>query len=72
MLLLNKRLNHIGDKMTDERVQIENQIIETDKQIDDIVYRLYDITEAERRIIEGSTGDIQIAAHRMNTIADYS
>ncbi len=34
--------------------QIEEGITRTDKQIDDIVYRLYDIDEAERRIIEGS------------------
>jgi hypothetical protein len=54
MLLLNKRLNQIGDKMTDERVEIEEEIAKTDKQIDDIVYRLYDIDEAERRSIEGS------------------
>jgi hypothetical protein len=40
--------------MTDERVEIEEEIAKTDKQIDDIVYRLYDIDEAERRSIEGS------------------
>jgi hypothetical protein len=34
--------------------QIEEGITRTDKQIDDIVYRLYDIDEAERRIFEGS------------------
>ncbi len=38
-----------------ERDQIQTQIERTDKEIDEIVYRLYNITDEERKIIEGKT-----------------
>ena len=53
MLSLNKRLNELGDKKTDERARIEEEIKKTDKEIDELVYKLYDITEEEKKIIEG-------------------
>lgn len=53
MLYLNKRLNEIGDKKTDERARIEEGIKKTDAEIDEMVYRIYGITEEERKIIEG-------------------
>lgn len=53
MLSLNKRLNEFGDKKTDDRARIEEEIKKTDKEIDELVYKLYDITEEEKRIIEG-------------------
>ncbi len=53
MLSLNKRLNEFGDKKTDERARIEEEIKKTDKEIDELVYKLYDITEEEKKIIEG-------------------
>ena len=52
MLSLNKRLNEFGDKKTDERARIEEEIKKTDKEIDELVYKLYDITEEEKKIIE--------------------
>lgn len=52
MLSLNKRLNEIGDKRTDERQRIEEKIRRTDAEIDESVYELYGITESEKKIIE--------------------
>ncbi len=36
-----------------EKEQIQRQIEKTDREIDDMVYTLYGITEEERKIIEG-------------------
>lgn len=33
---------------------LEREIAATDASIDDLVFKLYDITEKERRIIEGT------------------
>jgi type I restriction-modification system DNA methylase subunit len=52
MLSLNKRLNEIGDKKTDERARIEEEIKKTDAEIDELVYKIYGITEEEKKIIE--------------------
>jgi len=54
MLSFNKRLSEIGDKLTDERAKIEEEIKKTDAEIDELVYEIYGITEAERKIIENS------------------
>jgi len=54
MLSLHKRLNELGDKHTDERAKIEEEIKKTDAEIDELVYRLYGITEEEKKIIEES------------------
>ncbi|MBE0519412.1 N-6 DNA methylase [Candidatus Bathyarchaeota archaeon] len=54
MLSLNKRLNEIGDKLTDERAKIEEEIRKTDAEIDELVYKIYGISEAEKKIIENS------------------
>jgi len=54
MISLNKRLNEIGDKKTDERQRIEEEIKKTDAEIDELVYKLYGITEEEKKIIEES------------------
>lgn len=56
MLSLNKRLNEIGDKRTDERQRIEEEIKKTGAEIDELVYELYGITKSEKRIIEDSFG----------------
>jgi len=52
MLSLHKRLNEIGDKKTDERAKIEEEIKKTDAEIDELVYKIYGITEEEKKIIE--------------------
>ncbi len=54
IISLNKRLNETGDKKTDERAKIEEEIKRTDKEIDEFVYKLYGITEVEKKIIEES------------------
>jgi hypothetical protein len=54
MLSLNKRLNEIGEKKTDERARIEEETKHTDNEIDELVYKIYGITEAEKKIIEES------------------
>jgi adenine-specific DNA-methyltransferase len=54
MLSLNKRLSEIRDKKTDERARIEEDIKKTDAEIDELVYKLYGITNEEQKIIEES------------------
>lgn len=54
MLDLNDRLKNLGDKFTDERRRIEEEIKKTDAEIDELVYDIYGITEKERKIIENS------------------
>lgn len=54
MLSLNKRLNELGDKMTDERKGIEEETKKTDADIDELVYKIYGITDEEKKIIEDS------------------
>jgi adenine-specific DNA-methyltransferase len=50
MLDLNKKIHTAKGSQKD---QIQRQIDKTDKEIDNIVYKLYGITEEERKIIEG-------------------
>jgi len=54
MFSLNKRLNEIGDKKTDERAKIEEEIKKTDAEIDELVYKIYGITPEEKKVIEES------------------
>ncbi len=54
MLSLNKRLHELKDKSTDEKAKIEAEIKKTDEDINDLVYKLYGITEEEKKIIEES------------------
>jgi len=52
MLDLNKKIH---TAQGNEKEQIQRQIKKTDKEIDEIVYKLYGITEEEKKIIEEST-----------------
>ena len=54
MISLNRRLAEIGDKRTDERVRLEDEIRKTDLEIDELVYKIYGITDLEKKIIETS------------------
>jgi predicted metallopeptidase len=54
ILSLNKRLNEIGDKKTDQSHKIEEDIKKTDAEINELVYQLYGITEEEKKVIEES------------------
>jgi hypothetical protein len=51
MLSLEKKLQNAKGN---EKEQIQRQIDKTDKEIDEIVYILYGITEEEKKIIEDS------------------
>jgi hypothetical protein len=52
MLEMNKR-KHSGKLAPSELDRLEREIASTDQQIDELVYELYGITEAERKAIEG-------------------
>jgi hypothetical protein len=54
MLSINERLNELGDKKTDERTKLEEEIKKTDSEIDELVYEIYGISQAERTTIENS------------------
>jgi len=51
MLDLNKKIQTAKGR---EKEHIQRQIDKTDKEIDNLVYRLYGITKEERKIIEGT------------------
>ncbi len=50
ILELNKKLSQA--KTTHEKTILQRQIASTDEQIDDLVYKLYDLTEEEIAIIK--------------------
>jgi hypothetical protein len=54
ILQLNEKLLKIGDKLTDERAVMEDEIKKTDSEIDEQVYKIYEITESEKKTIENS------------------
>ncbi len=53
MLNLNKKLNNA--KLPQEKNLLQRQIETTDKQIDKLVYELYDLTDEEIKIVESET-----------------
>jgi type II restriction/modification system DNA methylase subunit YeeA len=53
MLDLHKQL--AAAKSTPEKTTIQRQIDATDKQIDELVYELYELTEEEIKIVEGAS-----------------
>lgn len=54
MLEMNKRLVEMGETQSTDRRRLEEEIKRTDAKIDELVYKLYGITEEERKIIEES------------------
>lgn len=52
MLELNKQIQKIQSET--ERETVKRLITATDNKIDQLVYRLYNITEEEQKIIEGT------------------
>jgi len=54
MLSLNNKLNELGNKNSDLRAKLEAEIKKTDQEIDELVYKLYGITEEEKKIVEES------------------
>lgn len=55
MIIYNQRkLYTLKDKSTDEKFRLENEIKKLDKEIDELVYKLYGITKEEQKTIEES------------------
>ncbi len=54
ILNLNKTLNEFGDKNTSETAKIKEDIVRAEKEVDKLVYKIYGITEEEKKIIEES------------------
>lgn len=54
IMMLYETFNNFGNKRTDERARIEEEIKKTDSEIDELVYKIYGITETEKKIIENS------------------
>jgi hypothetical protein len=52
MLDLHKKLTEA--KIPDEKTKLQRQISATDRQIDQLVYDLYNLTPEEIKIIEGT------------------
>jgi cell division protein FtsL len=50
MLNLHKRLNAAA--LPQEKTQLQRHIAATDRQVDQLVYELYDLTPEEIRIVE--------------------
>jgi len=53
-LNLTENLINLGNKKTSQIAKIETDIIINDKEIDELVYKLYGITKEEQKIIEDS------------------
>jgi mRNA-degrading endonuclease toxin of MazEF toxin-antitoxin module len=53
MLNLNKKLNNA--KLPQEKNLLQRQIETTDKQIDQLVYKLYKLTDEEIKIVESKS-----------------
>jgi len=49
-----ERLISQKDKQTDEKARLEKEIQKIDNEIDEEIYKLYGITEEEKKIIEES------------------
>ncbi len=54
LFLLGKKLVQIKDRQTSEKAKLEEEIKKTDQEVDEILYKIYGITEEERKIIEES------------------
>jgi hypothetical protein len=54
MLSFKKRLDETGEKRTDEYAKIEDEIKKTNSEVDEQVYKIYGLTEDEKKAIEDS------------------
>jgi len=52
LLSLNQYINEIGDKKTDERQRLESEIRKSEKEIDELIYDIYGMSDAEKKIID--------------------
>ncbi|MGA3020736.1 MAG: N-6 DNA methylase [Candidatus Micrarchaeales archaeon] len=52
MLQLNKSINELEGKETDKKIKLGEEINKTNEKINELVYKIYGITEEEKKIIE--------------------
>ncbi|MDO8531055.1 MAG: hypothetical protein Q7T26_02640 [Dehalococcoidia bacterium] len=55
---MKKRIAAKGDAHDNERDDLEREAARTDREIDGVVYDLYGLTEAERKLVEGETAAV--------------
>jgi adenine-specific DNA-methyltransferase len=55
MLELNKKLTPMRDQYSHERDELVKEIEKTDREIDNLVYGLYNLTDKERQIVENGS-----------------
>jgi hypothetical protein len=53
MLALQERLGPLRGLPSEERAELERRVAQVDRDIDEAVYKLYGLTAAERRLVEG-------------------
>ena len=53
-ITLTKKLTQLGDKLTDERQKIEKDLTHTDEEIDQYVYKIYELSKENISVIEDS------------------
>jgi len=61
MVKMVKHMHSLHQKLTDAKSPqtktiLQRQVEATDRQIDKLVYRLYDLTDEEIKIVEGDSG----------------
>jgi len=61
---LNKRLTPIRNTSFSERDELLREIQQTDKEIDNLVYDFYELTEEERQLIEASLAKLLLNTPR--------
>jgi type I restriction-modification system DNA methylase subunit len=54
MVSVSARLDKIGNKKTDEKIELEEKKAKTEELIDSLVYKIYGINDKEKKIIESS------------------
>ncbi len=54
LLKLNNEMDEIEDKNTERKEKLKTEIKNVDSEIDELVYKIYGITDAEKKIIEES------------------
>ncbi|QQG40145.1 MAG: N-6 DNA methylase [Candidatus Aenigmatarchaeota archaeon] len=51
---LNKKVHQLGDKKTAETAKLDEEVKKTNAEIDELVYKIYGVTDAEKKTIKES------------------